>query len=183
VHYGRDDRGILIRTDGEGDYWAYLHRHLLPKRYLMTDLDGWMVREEDLECRENTENLTFIEIVPDHQINALIREVYYVAIFDRKASQFAVNNSTKTLSWYLDLCRKVSQNQPLACRFIYVIGRQQPPWELREYDIYTGKFGEAIMLDGQRSTWLKIWEATGLTGTRTLFERELNTYGRNPPKA
>lgn len=176
MHYGRDHRGVLVRTDNKGDAWAALHREHLDHRYLMIDLDGWMVREDDVECRHNSEEMTFVEIVPDQQKLALIRQVYYVAIFDRKASRFSVENSKKSLSWYLNLCRKVSQDQSIPCRFIYVIGGQKPPWILHECDTYTGKFGEPITLDGERQTWLKIWESTGLADTRRQFEQQLETY-------
>jgi hypothetical protein len=174
--YGRDDRGVLVRSDGKGDAWANLHRSHLDDRYFMIDFDGWQVCEPSMEHGENTEDHLFAEVVPDGKKGQAIRNYRYVALFDRKATVSAMQHAWFTQPVYLHMCRVFTGYQSQRCRFIYVIGGQTPPWTLQEVDIYHGTFGVPVRLDAQKESWVRIWASIGLTGVRLQFEHELRTY-------
>jgi len=179
--YAYDTRGVKVRADGGGDAWARWHRQNLDDTYHMLDYDGWQIREQHMERTENTEDHLFIEVVLDGQKRQSIRQINYIALFDRKATLSAVHGAWFTRGCYLNMCRQLSIHQDIPCRFIYVIGGQEPPWTLIECSIFTGVFGEPITLDTQRQTWLKIWESIGLTQTRKRFEEQLDTYRKINP--
>lgn len=168
--------GVRIRVDGLGDQWANYHRSFLGSSYHMLDFDGWRVCDPSLERTENTEDHLFCEVVMDHQRGEMIRDVHYLAIFDRKSTLKAVHQASFTRAVYLNMCRRFSLHQPFECRFIYVIGGQQPPWQLIQCDIRTGTFGMPLTLDASRQSWLAIWAATGLAGARRNSERLLRSY-------
>jgi hypothetical protein len=179
--YARDSRGVLVRSDGAGDAWAKLHRTHLDRTYLMVDFDGWHVGEPTGEHAENTEDHLFAEVVPDWRKSQRIRRYGYIALFDRKATQAAVDRAWFTLPVYLHMCRIFTWYQHRPCRFIYVVGGQQPPWHLIELNIHTGASGMPLLLDDQKESWINIWATTGLTGARLAFERQLQTYPSGRP--
>jgi len=161
------------RFDGKGDGWALAHRNL-GSEFHMHDLDAVV---GEITFARNTGERLFLEYVPDNYVNheQCVRDFALVAMFDRKSSkEFAlgVNNSLST-ALYLWICRKLSEDQPVAAKFFYVIGGQTPPWTMVELDIITGKptGAEAVIHSVQREEWLKIWDALGLRRIRSQLRK------------
>jgi len=168
--YERNGNGVRIRADGKGDGWANAHRHELPERFHFNDFDGLIGK---LTFAQNGQDTLFAEYVCDSYKNRdkTIRQFGYVALFDRKRSDFAANNSVLSTAVYLDACRKLSFGQPFPCRFFYVIGPNDGPWILSEKDINTGDtLADSNLCDGE---WEQLWMALGLTASRNALEKWL----------
>ena len=160
------DNGVKDRMDGAGDSWAREHRVQLGNQYLMSDIDclfGGVV------FGQNTGERLFMEYAPDAWENRTkhIREFAMVAMFDRKKTRRAAMSAHNTLAtaFYLWLARVHAGNQPKTPRFFYVIGGDNPPWQMMEVDIYTAEVTTKItQLDSV--DWKTIWNSLGLTDLR-----------------
>lgn len=165
----RDANGVRVRVDGKGDGWARAHRQL-GATFNMTDFDGVMGL---VAFAANTGEKLFMEYVPDNYTNRLnlIRRYAVVAMFDRKATrEYAFSDANRvSLSWHLDHCRKLAQTQPVAPKFLLVIGRDEPPWHLIELDINTG--GTVGQHTLTAMNWRTVWEQAGLIDLRNQLRR------------
>jgi len=164
VIIGRDEEGVRLRADGKGDGWALAHRKL-GATFNMTDFDGLM---GIVSFAANTGERLFLEYVPDnysHRVN-VIRQFAAVAMFDRKSTrEYAFSDENRvSLAWHLDHCRKLGQTQPKPPKFFFVIGRDEPPWELVEVDIETGDVVSEMSLSAMN--WRALWERAGLVALR-----------------
>ncbi len=161
----RDANGVRVRVDGKGDAWAKAHRNELGATFNMTDVDGLVGM---VGFAANTGDRLFIEYVPDNYRHRLdvIRTYATVALFDRKATRaYAFGDSNRvSLSWYLDMCRRLARTQPKPPKFLLVIGRDNPPWEMIELDITTGDPISENRLEVMN--WKAVWRQIGLTGLR-----------------
>lgn len=163
--------GVLARADGGGDTWADEHRRALPHQCLMQDLDavvGAMV------FGTNGVDRLFTEYVLDgyEHRNDIIRRFGYVALFDRKESVQACDNSTVSTAAYLDMARRLSLGQPVPVRFFFVVNRRAP-WYLLEVDTTTGHRIGLTLLDG--TDWVATWERIGLLQARQSLSAWLAT--------
>ncbi len=161
----RDEYGVRVRRDGLGDGWAQGHR-LLGKTFNMQDLDALF---GFVAFGVNGAERLFLEYQPDHFTNAnrMIRRFAAVAMFDRKSSVQAAFNSTVSTANYLWQCRCFARQQPLKPKFFYVVGGQEPPWEMIELDIDTGDhLGQKVIQSNRKEDWLAVWDHLGLADLR-----------------
>lgn len=179
--YTRMDNGVKARADGAGDAWAQSHR-TLGRDFHMHDID---VLFGLVAFGQNTGERLFLEYVPDNYQNrtSVIRKFAAVAMFDRKASTKAAFSQQNALSTaqYLWQCRTLGEggNQPLMPKFFFVIGKQTPPWEMIEIDIYTGErtgVEELIFMKSQ-AEWQRVWDALGLTSLRNELRQWVDPQG------
>ena len=162
----RLENGVRARADGKGDPWSEAHRRELGSEYHMQDVDclfGLTV------FGHNTAERLFLEYAPDSWVNRVskIRRFGVVALFDRKRSDGWAFSDANTLStaFYLEICRRLGSEQPIAPRFFYVVGGDTPPWTLYELSITTGEqVGEPVVIDD----WRKVWRALGLEDARRV---------------
>ena len=172
--------GVKPRFDGQGDGWAAAHRSLGPT-FNMSDVDGVVGM---MGFASNTGERLFLEYVPDNYKNrqSRIRKFATVAMFDRKSSEHYANSDSNALAaaFYLDLCRRLATTQPKPPRFFYVIGQDQPPWEMIEIDINTAAEIGRVHQDGKN--WRQVWEAVGLVALRNelclWIDPRTGNYGR-----
>lgn len=164
----RLDNGVRKRADGKGDGWANAHRDVLGTKFLMQDVDGYF---GFLVYGDNTGERLFLEYVPDDYANRTkpVRSFAIVAMFDRKTTMDAATSEENALSraFYLWLCRTIGRAQPAEKqpRFYFVVGGQQPPWDMLELDILTGeRIGDIVHL--ANADWPHIWETLGLAPLR-----------------
>jgi len=177
----RDTNGVRVRHDGKGDGWAKAHRSQLGPTFNMNDVDGLIGL---VGFAANTGDRFFIEYVPDDYSNRLnmIRQFATVALFDRKTSRdYAFGDANRvSLSWYLDLCRRLGQTQPKPPKFFLVIGRDAPPWNLIELDINTGKEVSDHVLPAMN--WRQVWQQVGLAALRAELRAWIDPpYGKRTP--
>ncbi|MES9985894.1 MAG: hypothetical protein ABW115_21035, partial [Candidatus Thiodiazotropha sp. 6PLUC6] len=67
-------------------------------------------------------------------------------------------------------CRCFARCQPLKPMFFYVIGGQQPPWEMIELDIETGDIkGQYTIQSKQQEEWRTLWDRIGLSSLRSAL--------------
>lgn len=163
--------GSKARWDGKGDAWANAHRAELGSGCFMQDVDacfGTMV------FGQNTGERLFLEYVPDDYVNRTktIRDFAIVAFFDRKASIEAAyaNKNLVSRALYVWLCRVLSQYQPIAPRFFYVVGGQIPPWRMIEIDILSDEKTEHPPIE-KVTDWKRLWAALGLSELRDALAR------------
>jgi len=172
----RDGNGVRRRVDGQGDGWAKAHRDGLGATFNMNDVDGLIGM---VGFAANTGDRLFMEYVPNNYANRarLIRSFATVGLFDRKSSRdYALSQSNRVaLSWYLDLCRRLGQTQPIPPKFFLVIGRDQPPWEMIELDIRTGDIAAEHTLTDMN--WKEIWQQAGLVALRNELRRWIDPPG------
>ena len=165
---GRLSNGVKRRHDGGGDAWANAHRQL-PSSVFLQDIDSFF---GSLFFGKHCEEELFVEYEPDHFRNASswIREFGVVALFDRKSTSSAAHADSNNVStaWYLWLCRSFAEKQPVAPKFFFVIGGQQPPWTLLEIDIYTGLKNSSTIID-ENDNWLQLFPKLGLIDLRNTL--------------
>lgn len=166
--------GVRIRRDGRGDAWANQHRSALGNRFYLQDIDALFGMEV---FGANTGDRLFIEYEPDNYVNRLnaVREFALVAMFDRKATLQAARSHDGIVSRgvYLYMCRGLSILQPHAAMFFVVIGRNRPPWQMIEIDIYTGEEqSEPVLVDGEN--FKRVWQQLGLTELRRQLREYIN---------
>lgn len=170
--YERDERGVRVRADKKGDAWANAHRDALGNKYYLQDVDAMFGY---VAFGHNTGERLFLEYVPDSYENrgSWIREYGYVALFDRKTSEQAAFSSQNSLSAsvYLHLCRRLAAGQPIAPRFFFVIGGQEPPWEMIEISIESGEETGQRAVIRSASDWSTIWAALGLADMRNTIKQ------------
>ncbi len=134
-----------------GDAFANSHRTELPSNYLMTDFD-YIFGVQTFGV--NSENSFFSEYAVRKN------KVAFVAMFDRKNTRHAMKyGNTKPI--YLSLCKSVSKDQLLPCRFFYVIG-QKAPFTFIEIDINNGN----VINETELNNWTEIYKTLGLTDLR-----------------
>ena len=161
----RDEFGVRVRRDGQGDGWAEGHR-LLGKTFNMQDLDALF---GFVAFGVNGAERLFLEYQPDayHNASNLVRRFAAVAMFDRKSTITAAFGSTVSTANYLWQCRCFSMQQPLKPKFFYVVGGQAPPWEMIELDINTGEcLGQKTIQSNKKEDWLAVWDHLGLASLR-----------------
>jgi len=169
--------GVRARVDGAGDGWAQGHRQLGPQ-FLMQDVDAMA---GVLSFTQTTENRLFLEYVPDEYAHhADYRRAFAVAaLFDRKAtttSAFATINIVST-AFYLWICRALSEHQPLAAKFFYVIGGPSPPWEFVELDTTTAQVRQRTMLrENTPESWRACWQVIGLEDAQRQLRQALDSH-------
>ena len=173
--YGRDNNGVLVRTDGCGDSWAAAHRTALPSDHYITDLD---ICFGETFFGINGGGSIFAEYEPDSVRNRgkLIRRFALIALCDRKANEASALDAQNTVAtaFHLSMCRTIETCQPVAPKFFFVIGGDAPPWTLLELDIETGeRTGEPVVIDGP--DWRPVWDAIGLSDARRVLRRWLCT--------
>ncbi|MBF0098376.1 MAG: hypothetical protein HQM04_17945 [Magnetococcales bacterium] len=161
------DNGARARVDGRGDAWANEHRTSLGARFNMMDLDAFF----GTVCfGQNTVDRLFIEYVPDDYANRfkVLREFGLVAMFDRKSSLNAALEANNQISTavYLWICRKLGIGQSNPPKFFFVIGGQDPPWEMIEIDIHNGEQTGLRATIVHHSDWRRVWETLGLASLR-----------------
>ncbi len=175
----RLENGVKARSDGKGDAWSNLHRTGLGNATYMTDVDalvglcGWSV---------NTAEKLFLEVVPDNYENrrSEVRKFAVVALFDRKRSleyaQSAANQFTR--QFYTWLCRTIGQTQPATPRFFYVIGSDQPPWDM--YEVNTAKPEVCVHVGriANASEIAHIWKYAGLLEKRNALVQWVTSPSR-----
>ena len=169
----RNSNGVKVRMDGKGDSWACAHRDGLGKSYYMQDIDCLFGA---MAFGHNTGEKLFLEYIPDNYQNRekVIRQFGIVSIFDRKFSEGRAfsNENSVSMALYLHICRVFRDHQSIAPKFFYVIGGQEPPWEMIEIDIETGeKTGQRETIGTQENgnikiEWRDVWEALGLIKLR-----------------
>lgn len=174
--YSRAENGVRHRVDGGGDAWAAVHRDL-GTRFLMQDVDALF------GCSvfgSNTGDRLFLEHVPDaykHRNNE-IRNFAVVAMFDRKTTfenAFSKNNLL-SFGLYLWQCRTFASKQPIAPKFFFVIGGQEPPWAMQEINITTGDvINQPIEVDAQ--SFDVVWQTLGLKDMRNELRRWVEREG------
>lgn len=171
----RNTNAVKQRLDGQGDEWANQHRRSLPKEFYLQDVDAMF---GGVVFGQNTGERLFLEYIPDDYENRTkrIREFFVVSIFDRKTSEQAAfgNHNIVSTAFYLHMCRTYSNAQPYAPRFFFVIGNEEPPWEMIEIDIHDAKeTGERVTL--YRANWKKVWNRLGLSDLRRDLTAWLQT--------
>lgn len=173
----RQDNGVKVRADGKGDGWANEHREELGHHFYMQDVDcafGVM------GFGHNTADALFLEFVPDDYRNRqkAIRTFGVVGFFDRKSSFGACTSTRNLLSKgvYLHMARCVAHQQSVAPKFFYVVGDNNPPWYMREVDIYTGEWA-APAVEVTSGEWKKVWEQLGLLELRNEISKSLMIHG------
>jgi hypothetical protein len=174
----RLDNGVRVRRDGQGDAWANTHREGLGNKFYLQDIDALFGMEV---FGANTGDRLFIEYEPDNYENRFnaIREFALVAMFDRKATLAGAMHPGSKVSrdLYLWLCRTIGLAQPIAPKFFLVIGESEPPWQMIEIDINTGrKLGEPSEVDGDN--FRQVWNQLGLAELRSQLRRYINTTPR-----
>lgn len=174
--------GVRPRGDGEGDGWAGRHRTELGNRNYLSDLDGIMGI-----FYHNTGNRLFVEYQPDafERRHDPVRRFAYVAIIDRKASMDAADMNKLSAQMYCDICRKLSEHQPLPCRFFQAVDAgerifgesgesKKQAYVMVEYDIHEGnEVGRHELLDDMRD----LWKVLGLTQARDQLANWLKDEG------
>lgn len=176
--YERRRNGVVRRGDGAGDAWANGHRNA-PRSWYMNDIDALF---GTMAFGINGGDTVFVEFEPDSPRNKgkAIRKFGLVALFDRKNSNWAAHQSDVSLGLYLDICRAFrDRGQPFPPRFFYVIGGQEPPWDLVEVCISSGtrKPPAVIMTDTSRAEWERVWRALGLVESRDAIRAWMNRWG------
>jgi hypothetical protein len=63
------------------------------------------------------------------------------------------------------MCRKLAVTQPIPPKFFYIIGGDEPPWDIRSVDIYTGAMG-VENCELEKASWKAIWSLFGLDKMR-----------------
>ena len=171
----RHSNGVRKRVDGAGDGWAKAHRVELGNSFLMQDMDAMF---GNLVFGKNTGDKLFLEYAPDAYANKdkPFREFGLVAMFDRKRSMKAVHGEQSNLSnrFYRWSCAKLSEGQPSPARFFYVVGSDDPPWQMIEVDLITGEFGDVYDVEDE-SNWVAVWSALGLTDLRKALSQWLRS--------
>lgn len=164
-----DKAGVKIRADGQGDGWANQHREL-GQTFNMQDLDGFFGL---YVFAKNSANSLFLEYAPDRIENRekVIRRFAVVALFDRKKTEDAALSDMNIVStaFYLWTCRQIGDRQPIAPRFFYVIGDDNPPWTMIELNIASGERLGCYLLTGYN--WRDVWEVAGLRKIRDELRR------------
>ena len=163
--FKRNDQGVKIRSDGNGDQWANQHRDELGSKFYIQDVDGLFGM---CSFAQNSGERLFMEYVPDHYRNKskIIREFAVIAIFDRKQSKHAIQVSDLSTAFYLHQARLYGRVQPIMPKFFFVVGTESP-WTLIELNITTGEtISECVLDDGE---WLSVWKTLKLTDMRDLL--------------
>jgi len=155
--------GVKARADGKGDPWANLHREGLGNEAYMQDVDAMVGL---VAWSANTAERLFLEVVPDSYENRVneVRNFAALAYFDRKRSLVhamseANRFSRQVYTWH---CRMWAELQPEAPKFFFVIGGNEPPWEMWDVDIYNP---QNVVLRGtvtNAKDFEPLWRAVGL---------------------
>ena len=166
----QNDLRVKPRFDGKGDAWANQHRDMLGPTFNMQDMDGYF---GFTAFGANTGERIFLEYVPDDYENRYraIREFGLVSMFDRKSSkEYALSkDNVVSFAFYLWLCRSVGKGQSIIPKFFFVVGSQEPPWEMIEIDINSGNSIKSKMLTS--TNWKEIWHSLGLIELRREVSR------------
>jgi len=166
--------GTKKRMDGKGDLWANAHRDgkILPSSFYFQDIDGFA---GIMSFRDDTENGLYFEYCLDSWENSgsLIRNIGYVALFDRKQSESIAFGKKNVLSTavHLDLASKIGASQPVDPKFFYVVGLDSP-WKMIELDICTGERTGVSVIFNDKESWIPGFKTVGLLDIR----RELNMW-------
>lgn len=160
-----NQNGVKIRYDGKGDGWANAHREELPRDNYMQDIDCFFGINV---AGHNTGDKLFLEYIPDNydKNRKSVEDFCIVALFDRKFSEeYAFSNKNYTSrKFYLYICNQLSKNQPVPCKFFYVIGNKNPPWKMIELSLDEGhKIREKYVDSGD---WNEIWKELGLVSIK-----------------
>lgn len=182
----RNDSGVRVRADGGGDLWADRHRLGLDNKAYLTDADSFTFAVR----HRKSEDRVFFEYVPDDWCNfgKSIRSFALLAIFERKSpGQYQRDLSglcaQPGVAFLLHTCRLFGQVQPIAPRFFFVFGDDQP-FRLQEIDCIVGyQVGELLTLPilTNKGDWLPFWKQLGLIDARD----KLNAWVKNgclPPE-
>lgn len=168
-----DDRlsnGVRARADGMGDAWANQHRIQLPTSHYFQDIDAMFGAAF---FGKNTAEQLFVEYEPNHfkHKESWVRDFGAVAFFDRKTSRNAAyaDKNNVSVAWYLWLCRTVGRYQPIPPKFFFVFGDANPPWEMLEIDIETGRSTGVSVQLGIDHSWSELWKQLGLTDIRNTL--------------
>jgi hypothetical protein len=149
------NNGVKVRNFGTGDSWSNQHRKSLPKKYLLSDIDGI------IGLVQSSENKLFMSFVPDNQFGKIIRDFGISALYDRKDSEAAIDETALSTSLYLHLARSLAQTQPIAPKFFYVVGTCSP-WTMIEVDITSGK-KTGVKAEVAQDDWTTFWDTLGIS--------------------
>jgi hypothetical protein len=165
----RLSNGVVVRADNKGDSWARTHRQALSNGFYMQDVDGYCGL---VGFAGNTGEKLFQEYEPFYNTKREFEDCAMVAFFDRKRTEDAAKSkeiSGQSRAFYLWQCRAFAQLQPIAPKFFYVIGYDEPPWTLIELDITTAAEVSRHKLDGM--DWNLVWHEVGLVEIRQTLKK------------
>lgn len=170
----KNGNGVKPRFDGRGDAWAMEHRYKLDRFDLMADVDAFI----GVFAANGSERL-FVEYAIDRSSSAVPRDFGVVALFDRKRNEQASNDSNITKEFYMWLCRALGRLQrDVVPQFWHVIGGDEPPWEMRRFDVTTGEVAYIGTVESQEE-WRSMWSQAGIKRLRSLVEHSWLNGGYN----
>jgi hypothetical protein len=158
--------GVKGRTQSGGDNWANEHRKALPTANLLQDVDCIVGT-----FAQNSGNSLYMEFVPDGYANKgkIIRKFGIVALFDRKESRASAFDNPLSTALYLHIARTISTQQPTACKFFLVIGRESP-WTFVELDINTGE-PTGLEAEVKGNDWTTFWDTLGISNVHSKLKQ------------